>query len=78
MGERAEATLKEASLLAPSASNVSSSHFKRNWSIRLAVCLQKENAEMIHNKILSIVGKTSIGRETVNISAGRFPGLAES
>ena len=42
MGEGAEETLKEASLLAPSVSNVSSSHFKRDWSIRLAVCLQKE------------------------------------
>ena len=59
-GEGAEETLKEPSLLAPSVSNVSSSHFKRDWSIRLAVCLQKENAQMIHNKILSIVGKTSI------------------
>ena len=71
-GKGAEETLKEASLLAPSVSNVSSSYFKRDWSIRLAVCLQKENAEMIHNKILSIVGKTSIGQKTVNVPAVRF------
>ena len=76
MGEGAEETLKEASLLPPSVSNVSSSHFKRDWSIRLAVCLQKENAEMIHNKILSIVCKTSSGQETVNIPAGRFFGFS--
>ena len=76
MGEGAEETLKEASLLAPSLSNVSSSHFKRDWSIRLAVCLQKENAQMIHNKILSIVGKTSIGQETVSLPAGRFFGFS--
>ena len=76
MGEGAEETLKEALLLAPSVSNVSSSLYKRDWSIRLAVCLQKENAEMIHNKILSIVGKTSIGQETVSLPAGRFFGFS--
>ena len=31
--------------------------FKTEWSIRLATCLQKENAEIINNKLLSIVGK---------------------
>ena len=76
MGEGAEETLKEASLLAPSVLNVSSSHFKRDCSIRLAVCLQKENAQMIHNKILSIVGKMSIGQETVSLPAGRFFGFS--
>ena len=72
MGEGAEETLKEASLLAPSVLNVSLSHFKRDWSIRLAVCLQKENAQMIHNKILSIVSETSVGQETVSLPAERF------
>ena len=30
---------------------------QNEWSIRLATCLQKENAEIINNKLLSIVGK---------------------
>ena len=42
MGEGAEETLKETLLLAPSVSNVPSSHSKRDWSIRLTVCLQKK------------------------------------
>ena len=44
----------------------------RDWSIQLAVCLQKENAEMINNNILSIVGKKTIGQKTVNAPTLQF------
>ena len=56
-GGTAEETLKEASQLAPSILGIPYGQFKTEWSIRLATCLQKENAEIINNKLLSIVGK---------------------
>ena len=74
-GEGAEETLKEVSLLAPSVLGVPYGQFKRDWAIQLAVCLQKENAEMINNKILSIVGRKTIEQKTVNVPTLRFFGF---
>ena len=74
-GEGAEETLKEVSLLAPSVLGVPYGQFKRDWAIQLAVCLQKENAEMINNKILSIVGRKTTEHKTVNVPTLRFFGF---
>ena len=44
---------KEVSMLAPPVLGFSS----EVWSVQLSLCLQKENAEIVNNKTLSIVGK---------------------
>ena len=62
-------------MLAPSVLDVPYGQFKRDWSIQSAVCLQKENSEMINNKILSIVGRKTIEQKPVNVLTLRFFGF---
>ena len=56
-GETAEETLKEVSMLAPPVLGVPCQKFRRDWSVQLSLRLQKENAEIVNSKTLSIVGK---------------------
>ena len=64
-------TLKEAASLAPAALAMSYGDFANYWRRRLAVCLQKGNADMIHNKIAAIIGQTPIDPNSINNIEGR-------
>ena len=59
-------TLKEAASLAPAALDMSYGDFANYWRRRLAVCLQKGNTDMIHNKIAAIIGQTPIDPNSIN------------
>ncbi len=59
-------TLKEAASLAPAALDMSYSNFANYWRRQLAVCLQKGNADMIHNKVAAIIGQTPIDPNSIN------------
>ena len=56
-GENAKDTLREALALAPAVLNMPSTQFYSQWAIQLSTCLQKRNAAIIENKLLSIVNK---------------------
>ena len=40
-------------MLAPPVLGVSCQKFRRDWSVQLSLCLQKENAEIVNNKTLT-------------------------
>ena len=65
-GAESANTLKEAVILAPAAMDMSYNDFANYWHRRLAVCLQKGNADMIHNKIAAIIGPTPIDSNSIN------------
>ena len=65
-GAESANTLKEAASLAPAAMDVSYGDFANYWLCRLAVCLQKGNADMIQNKIAAIIGQTPIDPNSIN------------
>ena len=73
-GETAEETLKEVSMLAPPVLGVSCQKFRRDWSVQLSLCLQKENAEIVNNKTLSVVGK-KINKSRVGVPTARYFGF---
>ena len=60
MGAESVCTLKEGANLAPEALDMSCGSFANYWRRRLVVCLQKENAGMIHYKIAAIIGQTTV------------------
>ena len=59
-GKRAEETLKKLSLLAPPVLNMPCDQFKRTWAIQLAVCLQKENSDIIVTRLSALSGKSQL------------------
>ena len=59
-GENAEDSLREASALAPAVLNMPSTQFYSHLAIQLSACLQKENAVIIEDKLLSIVNKLRV------------------
>ena len=61
-------------MLAPPVLVVSCQKFRRDWSVQLSLCLQKENAEIVNNKTLSIVGK-KINKSRVGVPTARYFGF---
>ena len=59
-------TLKEAASLAPAAQGMSYGDFANYWRRQLAVCLQKGNANMIHNKVAAIIAQTPVDPNSIN------------
>ena len=55
--ENVEDLLREALALAPAVLNMPSTQFYSQWAIQLSTCLQKGNAAIIEDKLLSIVNK---------------------
>ena len=48
--------------------------FRRDWSVQISLCLQKENAEIVNSKTFSIVGK-KINKSTVGVPTDRYCGF---
>ena len=65
-GAESANTLKEAASLASAAMDMSHGDFASYWHRRLAVCLQKGNADMIHNNIAAIIEPTPIDPNSIN------------
>ena len=65
-GEQGVNSLKEVAKLAPSALDISSGDFTSYWRHRLAVCLQKENANIIHDKVAAIVGRSPLDPNSIS------------
>ena len=59
-------TLKKAASLASTELDMSYGDFANYLWRRLAVCLRKENADMIHNKIPAIIGQTPVDTNSIN------------
>ena len=59
-------------MLAPPVLGVSCQKFRRDWSVQLSLCLQKENAEIVNS--LSIVGK-KIDKSRVGVPTARYFGF---
>ena len=65
-GEQARELLNDVATLAPPILNLSTSEFKHLWRRKIAVCLQKQSALIIKNKVAAIVGKGSTSDIIIN------------